>query len=53
MPYEHDNLLDTLVTITILTIIFCLIGGYVEMSNMFDKPNQDDSAEQIAQLLAS
>ncbi len=38
-PYQHDNLLDTLVTITILTVIFCIVGGYVEMSNMFDKPN--------------
>lgn len=47
-PYENESLLNILIIITILTIMLCIFGLYVEFSKALTKPNQDETEEWVS-----
>lgn len=49
--YEHETLLDILIIVTILTLLLCLLGLYVEFSKLLNKPNQDETEEWVSKQL--
>jgi len=37
--YEHETLLNIFIIVTIITLVLCAAGWYVEFSKAFNKPN--------------
>ena len=49
--YEHETLLNILIIITIITLVLCVAGWYVEYSKALNKPNQDETEEMVMKQL--
>lgn len=47
------NLSNFLLSAVFITLLFVAIGWYVEISNWFQKPNQDDTEEWVSAYLQS